>query len=135
MLLLNWKRNRLHLNTFTIKKATHISYPTHIKMNFFGKDETPKPAGPDPMFAAKTEMEMYTHLFNKMASTCFEKCASRKHKEDDLALGEMSCSDRCVSKYLEAQEKVGVVLQKANEAQLAQQQNLQNMQNALGGGR
>jgi len=30
---------------------------------------------------------------------------------------------------------VGVVLQKANEAQLAQQQNLQNMQNALGGGR
>jgi import inner membrane translocase subunit TIM10 len=102
-------------------------------MNFFSKDETPKPAGPDPLFAATTEMEMYTNLFNKMASTCFEKCASRKHKEDDLALGEMSCADRCVSKYLEAQEKVGGVLQKANEAQIQQQQNLANMQNALGG--
>jgi hypothetical protein len=45
----------------------------------------------------------------------------------------MSCADRCVSKYLEAQEKVGGVLQKANEAQIQQQQNLANMQNALGG--
>ena len=78
---------------------------------------------------------MYTNLFNKMASVCFEKCASRKHKENDLALGEMSCSDRCVAKYLEAQEKVGVVLQKANEAQMAQQQNLSEMQNSVGGGR
>ena len=76
---------------------------------------------------------MYTHLFNKIASSCFEKCASRKHKENDLALGEMSCADRCVAKYIEAQEKVGVVLQKANEAQAAQQQQLMEMQNALGG--
>ena len=128
--------NKKQPEQFSTSRKKHTYHIQHIsKMNFFGKDETPKPAGPDPMFAAKTEMEMYTHLFNKMASTCFEKCASRKHKEDDLALGEMSCSDRCVSKYLEAQEKVGVVLQKANEAQLAQQQNLQNMQNALGGGR
>lgn len=76
---------------------------------------------------------MYTHLFNKMAATCFEKCASRKHKENDLALGEMSCSDRCVSKYMEAHDKVGITLQKANEAQVKQQQNLMEMQNQLGG--
>mmetsp|Transcript_29817 Transcript_29817/g.54125 ORF Transcript_29817/g.54125 Transcript_29817/m.54125 type:complete len:101 (+) Transcript_29817:143-445(+) len=100
-------------------------------MNFFGQKEE-KPAGPDPLFAATTEMEMYTDLFNKMASTCFDKCASRKHKENDLALGEMSCSDRCVAKYLEAQEKVGVVLQKENEAQMAKQKSLVEMQNALG---
>mmetsp|Transcript_31173 Transcript_31173/g.65214 ORF Transcript_31173/g.65214 Transcript_31173/m.65214 type:complete len:104 (-) Transcript_31173:539-850(-) len=100
--------------------------------SFFGQKEE-KPAGPDPLFAATTEMEMYTHLFNNMAAACFEKCSSRKHKEPDLALGEMSCSDRCVSKYLEAQEKVGVVLQKANEAQALQQKNLAEMQNALGG--
>lgn len=76
---------------------------------------------------------MYTDLFNKIARTCFSKCASRKHREEDLALGEMSCADRCVAKYLEAQEKVGMVLQKANETQAAQQQQVQQMQQSLGG--
>lgn len=74
---------------------------------------------------------MYTNLFNKMAASCFNKCASRKHKENDLALGEMSCADRCVAKYIEAQEKVGVILQKANEAQMKQQQSVADMQNAM----
>ncbi|KAL7476678.1 hypothetical protein ACHAW6_002521 [Cyclotella cf. meneghiniana] len=101
-------------------------------MNFFGQKEE-QPKGPDPLFAATTEMEMYTDLFNKMASTCFSKCASQKHKEPDLALGEMSCTDRCVAKYLEAQEKVGMVLQRANEVQAKQAQALADMQNALGG--
>ena len=82
---------------------------------------------------AKTEMEMYQHLFTSMAGTCFQKCASYKHKEPDLALGEMSCTDRCVSKYLEVQEKVGVILQKANEQQVAQQQKMMDMQNQYGG--
>ena len=78
-------------------------------------------------------MEMYTDLFNKIAKTCFSKCASYKHREADLSLGEMSCSDRCVGKYLEAQEKIGIVLQKANEAQAAQQQQMMEMQAKLGG--
>jgi import inner membrane translocase subunit TIM10 len=77
-------------------------------------------------------MEMYTFLFNKMSQSCFEKCTSKKHKEPDLALGEMACVDRCVNKYLEAQEKVGIILQKANESQLAQQQRLTDMQSAFG---
>jgi len=99
-------------------------------------------------------------LFNKIAASCFAKCASRRHKEPDLALGEMSCTvscraggafgnypaslisrysqhlllpqDRCVAKYLEAQQRVGVVLQQANEAQLEQQQQLANMQQRFG---
>jgi hypothetical protein len=45
----------------------------------------------------------------------------------------MTCTDRCVSKYLEAQERVGAVLQKANEAQLAQQQSMMEMQQRMGG--
>jgi mitochondrial import inner membrane translocase subunit TIM10 len=84
------------------------------------------------LLAAKTEMEMYTDLFNKIASSCFNKCAARKHKDQELQLGEMSCTDRCVSKYLEAQEKVGLVLQKANEAQMQQQQQMQQTMGAMG---
>ena len=76
---------------------------------------------------------MYTVLFNKLTQSCFKKCASRKHKEPDLQLGEMSCIDRCTSKYMEAQEKIGVVLQKANEAQAQQMQQMQQMQSAMGG--
>jgi Tim10/DDP family zinc finger len=71
-------------------------------------------------------------LFNKISTTCFEKCASRKHKEPDLALGEMTCTDRCVTKYLEAQQLIGSVLQRANEEQVAQQQNMVDMQKRFG---
>lgn len=78
-------------------------------------------------------MEMYTDLFNKIASSCFTKCASKRHKDQELPLGEMSCTDRCVAKYLEAQERVGKVLQAANESQVAQQKAMQDMQSAMGG--
>ena len=133
-------------------------------MNFFGGGSQQQQQGPDPVFAAKVEMEMYTvskrravtprrvsalhwpsssssfvcfndvlqDLFNKIAASCFQKCASRKHKDNEISLGEMSCTDRCVSKYLESQQRVGAVLQKANEAQLEQQKNLEAMQKSFG---
>lgn len=78
-------------------------------------------------------MEAYTDLFNKISSSCFAKCAARKHKEPDLSLGEMSCTDRCVSKYLESQQRVGQVLQTANEQQAQQQQTMMDMQKRMGG--
>lgn len=61
-------------------------------MNFFGGGQPEEPSGPDKVFAAKTEMEMYTDLFNKIASSCFQKCASRRHRDQDLSLGEMTCT-------------------------------------------
>ena len=54
-----------------------------------------------------------------------------KHKEHDLSLGEMTCTDRCVSKYLECQERIGNVLQKANEQQVLQQQQMMEMQHKM----
>ena len=82
---------------------------------------------------AKTEMEMYTDLFNKIAASCFQKCASRRHREPDLSLGEMTCTDRCVAKYLEGQQIIGIVLQKANEEQVQQQQAAAQMAQQFGG--
>ncbi len=33
-------------------------------MNFFG-DSQPAPKGPSPLFAAKTDLEMYTDMFSR----------------------------------------------------------------------
>jgi mitochondrial import inner membrane translocase subunit TIM10 len=76
-------------------------------------------------------MKFRSDLFNKIAASCFQKCTSAKHREPDLSLGEMTCTDRCVSKYLECQERIGGVLQRANEAQIAQQQNMTEMQQRM----
>jgi hypothetical protein len=40
---------------------------------------------------------------------CGKKCFV-KYNDGDLAVGEMVCIDRCVGKYMQAQEKVGQVL-------------------------
>ena len=53
-----------------------------------------------------------------MSGACFKKCIISL-AETDLNVGEMSCSDRCVAKYLQAQEKVGQKFQEANEVAAA----------------
>jgi len=51
-----------------------------------------------------------------------------KYVDTELAVGEMTCVDRCVGKYMMAQQKVGDVLNefekqmKAKDAAMAQQQ-------------
>ena len=51
---------------------------------------------------------------------CAKKCVKRYH-DGDLAVGEMACIDRCVGKYMQAQEKVGQVLDSFEENAKAQE--------------
>mmetsp|Transcript_27804 Transcript_27804/g.44521 ORF Transcript_27804/g.44521 Transcript_27804/m.44521 type:complete len:102 (+) Transcript_27804:154-459(+) len=74
--------------------------------------------------AAKLEMEGVTDMFNRMSDLCFKNCMG-KFAESDLNVGEMSCTDRCVSKYMAAHRKVG---EKFQEFQLAEQQRIQATQ-------
>ena len=85
-------------------------------MNFFGGGQE----GPNPLTVAKIEAEILTDMFNRMTVVCNKKCII-SHHSTDLAIGEMSCIDRCVGKYLQAQEKVGVVLNQFEASLKAQE--------------
>ena len=81
----------------------------------FGKSAAPsQPAGPSQLTMAKTEMEMYTDMFNRMADMCFKKCQF-KFNESDLNVGEMSCIDRCVGKYMQTHHSVGETMNKVQQ--------------------
>ena len=90
----------------------------------------PQQVGPDPVKAAMLELECYTDLYNKMSDMCFQKCMSHM-KDGDLNVGEMSCVDRCVGKYMEAHDVVGKKLQQANEQAQALAATQQGMQGAF----
>lgn len=50
---------------------------------------------------------LYLYLFTfRLNESCARKCII-KYTDGDLAVGEMACVDRCVGKYMQAQEKVG----------------------------
>ena len=74
--------------------------------------------------AAKIEMEAVTEMFSKMNMMCHKKCFG-KFSDNELNVGEMSCTDRCVAKYLEAQKKVGEVMQSFQQQQQQMQQAVQ----------
>jgi len=48
----------------------------------------------------------------RVVSACWEKCVP-KPRDDQLTIGEMSCVDRCVAKYLETQSIVKAELETA----------------------
>ena len=52
---------------------------------------------------------------------CSKKCVT-KYNDQELAVGEMNCIDRCVGKYMHGQTIVGDVVQ-AFEAHLQAQKN------------
>lgn len=48
-----------------------------------------------------------------MVDLCYQKCVSQ-YKEPDMNVGELSCVDRCVAKYMQVHFRVGTKLQAEN---------------------
>ena len=61
--------------------------------------------------AQQNELEAMTDMFNKMTEQCFRKCVAL-YKEPELSVGEATCGDRCVHKYMTAHSKVQEILSK-----------------------
>jgi import inner membrane translocase subunit TIM10 len=78
-----------------------------------------QPAGPSALSVAKMEADLLSDMFGKMGHTCFKKCVTR-YTDGEMSVGEMTCVDRCVGKYLMAQERVGNNLQQFEEQMKAQ---------------
>ena len=70
--------------------------------------------------AQQTELEAMTDMFNKMTDQCFRKCVAM-YKEPELSVGEATCVDRCVHKYMTSHAKVQEILGK-HAAAVQQQQ-------------
>lgn len=60
------------------------------------------------------QIEAVTDFFSRISTVCFDKCMTRM-KEADLNVAEMTCLDRCVVKYMEAQTIVGLKLKEQTE--------------------
>ncbi|XP_043256609.1 mitochondrial import inner membrane translocase subunit Tim10 [Colletes gigas] len=54
------------------------------------------------------EMEMMSDMYTRMTSACHRKCIPPKYLESELTKGESICLDRCVSKYLDVHERIGM---------------------------
>jgi import inner membrane translocase subunit TIM10 len=81
-------------------------------MNFFGGDNGANNA--NILAAAKIEFDTFAEMYGKMASTCNKKCVTGYH-DGELNVGEMTCVDRCVYKYLQASLKIREVVEKNGE--------------------
>ena len=55
-------------------------------------------------------------LFTSLSKICFRKCVPH-FVEEELAVGELSCVDRCVSKYMKTNVKVGAIMNEFQQAE------------------
>ena len=62
-----------------------------------------------PVQVAVAEMRGLADTFSKMSETCYRKCIPNV-KESALTVGEMSCIDRCVSKFMDVHAAIGAEL-------------------------
>ncbi|KAF0690650.1 Aste57867_17956 [Aphanomyces stellatus] len=74
----------------------------------------PSPEEKRVMDAIKQEAENLMHMQGQMRQICFSKCVHR-FREGDLDMGESSCDDRCVGKYLQAYYKLSQYMPQLQE--------------------
>jgi len=82
---------------------------------------------------AKIQAEVMSDCFDRIIATCNKKCIP-KHYNPDLAIGEIQCVDRCVGKYMQAQDLVTAAVQDFEQKMQAQQQAGVNVGQARPGG-
>jgi len=75
---------------------------------------------------ATIQLENMTMMFNKMMHGCWSKCVANL-KEEELNVGEQSCTDRCIGKYIESSMLVQQMMQQ-------KQMQMQQQQSSSGGG-
>lgn len=66
---------------------------------------------PEKLRLAEIQYIATAHTFNRILATCEKKCLPHEYGEGELATGETTCIDRCVSKYVKANYMVGNNLQ------------------------
>jgi len=129
-----------------------ISLPVHSvsvsKMSFFSRSSAPPPdaASSDPPestlpSSSSTESAQVRELrlqfrsimtmFSGATSTCFEKCVSKFGSSTELTVGEGTCGDRCLMKYLETMQLVGDTMKRANQQRAEQDQKMVQQQMEL----
>ncbi|BAM39376.1 Tim10 [Theileria orientalis] len=69
----------------------------------------------DPVSVAVAELVGMADMLRRMRDSCWNKCISSV-KNPQLDVGEISCTDRCVNKYLDIHTQVGFQLQKTSQS-------------------
>ncbi|KAF9112596.1 protein transporter tim10 [Mortierella sp. AM989] len=87
-------------------------------MSFFMNNAANQTVNMQNMAMAEQELEMVSDLFNRIVSSCHQKCIPKTYIEGDLNKGEAVCIDRCVSKFFEVNKSVGTKLQQMSGAGL-----------------
>ncbi|KAF8949103.1 protein transporter tim10 [Linnemannia gamsii] len=87
-------------------------------MSFFMNNAANQSVNMQNMAMAEQELEMVSDLFNRIVSSCHQKCIPKTYIEGDLNKGEAVCIDRCVAKFFEVNKSVGTKLQQMSGAGL-----------------
>ncbi|GJJ72366.1 mitochondrial import inner membrane translocase subunit TIM10 [Entomortierella parvispora] len=87
-------------------------------MSFFMNQASNQTVNMQNMAMAEQELEMVSDLFNRIVSSCHQKCIPKTYIEGDLNKGEAVCIDRCVSKFFEVNKTIGTKLQQMSGAGL-----------------